>query len=440
VGIGRTAIVPGAVLAIVFLSRLPFLDAGYGIDPDAWRVAGVGREIAQHGDYVASRLPGYPLHEYGAALLHDGGPVALNGATAAFSALAALFLFLIVRALGHGDRIAAVIALTFASTPVVFVFSTQTLDYLWSLAFILGAVCFALRDRPAVAGLCLGMAIGARLTAGAMLLPVALLVVQRAEPERRVRDVAWLAGPALLVGGAWFAPVVAHYGSGFLHFYETGYPTWLQVWNRATSEVWGHQGWLALVIAVLISVVQLFRKRRRISREAWKAPEIVWLVAVALFVVAYLRLPHESGYLIPIVPFVILLLHRALPRVGFVAFCGVVALSSFVEIKSSRLRDGAVLASQRRRDARQQRLAAGIDRARDLDQPSVVVAGAWLPQFRITLGAERVNKAVFVHLLDQKRLDDYLARGYRLYYMPDQRPANERVHGIDLQRYGEPLI
>jgi hypothetical protein len=167
---------------------------------------------------------------------------------------------------------------------------------------------------------------------------------------------------------------------------------------------------------------------------------MVWLMAVVLFIVAYLRLPHESGYLIPIVPFVILLLHRALPRVGFVVFCGVVALSSFVEIKSSRLREGAVLASQRRRDARQQRLAAGIERARDFDQPSVVVAGAWLPQFRITLGAERVNKAVFVHLLDQKGLNDYLARGYRLYYMPDQRPANERVHGIDLQRYGEPLI
>ena len=438
--IGRAAVLPGAVLALVFLSRLPFLDAGYGIDPDAWRVAGVGAEIARDGEYVASRLPGYPLHEYGAALLHDGGAVALNGATAAFSALAALFLFLIVRALGQGDRIAAVIALTFASTPVVFVFSTQTMDYLWSMAFILGAVYFALRDRPAVAGLCLGMAIGARLTAGAMLLPVALLVVQRAEPDRRVRGVAWLAGPALLVGAAWFAPVMGRYGSGFLHFYETGYPTWRQVLNRATSEVWGHQGWLALALAVLISVVLLFRKRRQISREAWKAPEIVWLMVVALFVAAYLRLPHESGYLIPIVPFVILLLHRALPRVVFVAFCGVVALSSYVDIGSSRLRDGAVLASHRRRDARQQRLAAGIERARDFDKPSVVVAGAWLPQFRITLGAERVNKAVFVYLLDQKRLDDYLARGYRLYYMPDQRPANERVHGIDLQRYGEPLI
>ncbi len=438
--IGRTAILPGAVFALVFLSRLPFLDAGYGMDPDAWRVAGVGREIAQHGDYVASRLPGYPLHEYGAALLHDGGPIALNGATAAFSALAALFLFLIVRALGHGDRVAAVIALTFASTPVVFVFSTQTMDYLWSLAFMLGAVFFALRDRPAVAGFCLGMAIGARLTAGAMLLPVALLVVQRAEPDRRVRDVAWLAGPALLVGAAWFAPVVGRYGSGFLHFYETGYPTWQQVLKRATSEAWGHQGWWALAVAVLISVVLLFRTRRGLSREAWKAPELVWLMAVALYVVAYLRLPHESGYLIPIVPFVILLLHRALPRVGFFAFCGVVALSSFVEIGSSRLSKGAVLATQRRRDAQEQRITAGIERARDLEQPSVVVAGAWLPQFRVTLGAQRVNKAVFVYLLDQRGLDDYLARGYRLYYMPDQLRPNARVHGVDLQRYGEPLI
>jgi hypothetical protein len=432
--------VPGAVFALVFLSRLPFLDAGYGMDPDAWRVASVGREIAQSGEYVASRLPGYPLHEYGAALLHDGGPIAQNGATAAFSALAALLLFLIVRALGHGDRVAAVVALTFASTPVVFVYSTQTMDYLWSLAFILGAFFFALRDRPALAGLCLGMAIGARLTAGAMLLPVALLVVQRAEPERRGRHVAWLAGTALFVGAAWFAPVVARYGSGFLHFYESGYPTWQQVLSRATSKVWGHQGWLALALAVVLSVVWLFRKRRLISREAWRAPEIVWLVVVALYVVAYLRLPHEPGYLIPIVPFVILLLYRALPRVGFLAFCVVVALSPYVEIRSSKLSRGAVRASQGRREVQQQRLAAGIERARDFEQPSVVVAGAWLPKFHFTLGAPRVNRAVFVKLLDQRSLDKYLARGYRLYYMPDQRGANVRVHGVDLRRYGEPLI
>jgi hypothetical protein len=252
--------------------------------------------------------------------------------------------------------------------------------------------------------------------------------------------VAWLAGTALFVGAAWFAPVVARYGSGFLHFYESDYPTWQEVLNRATSKVWGHQGWLALALAVLLSVVWLFRKRRLISREAWKAPEIVWLVAVALYVVAYLRLPHESGYLIPIVPFVILLLHRALPRVGFVALCVVVALSSYVDIRSARLGKGAVRASQGRREVQQLRLAAGIERARGFEQPSVVVAGTWLPQFRFTLGAPRVNKAVFIKLLDQRSLDKYLARGYRLYYMPDQRDANARVHGVDLRRYGEPLI
>ncbi|MEP6937397.1 MAG: hypothetical protein ABI871_04945, partial [Chthoniobacterales bacterium] len=51
------------MLVGVALSRLPFLDAGYGVNVDAWRVARAARHIAQTGEYEASRFPGYPVHE-----------------------------------------------------------------------------------------------------------------------------------------------------------------------------------------------------------------------------------------------------------------------------------------------------------------------------------------------------------------------------------------
>ncbi len=53
----------------ILISRFPFIEYGYGIDPDAWRVASVANTIYTTRDYVASRLPGYPVQEITYALL-----------------------------------------------------------------------------------------------------------------------------------------------------------------------------------------------------------------------------------------------------------------------------------------------------------------------------------------------------------------------------------
>src|SRR4051812_38326880 len=56
---------PFFVLAIVFyLARLPYINQGYGTDPDAWRVVMTAQHLWDKGQYFPSRLPGNPLHEY----------------------------------------------------------------------------------------------------------------------------------------------------------------------------------------------------------------------------------------------------------------------------------------------------------------------------------------------------------------------------------------
>src|ERR1043166_6986783 len=66
------------VFLVVLLSRLPFLDAGYGVNVDAWRVALRAVEIAITGDYSVSRFPGYPIQEIVCSWFWRGGPFALN--------------------------------------------------------------------------------------------------------------------------------------------------------------------------------------------------------------------------------------------------------------------------------------------------------------------------------------------------------------------------
>ncbi len=125
------------VVALVFVSRLPFLGAGHGTDPDAWALVDAARSICETGQYTASRLPGYPLPELIGALLWRGGPLVLNGCTALFSAWAAASFIRSAKVLGSADPLLAGLAL--AMTPVVFVNSVNSMDTVWALALILAS-------------------------------------------------------------------------------------------------------------------------------------------------------------------------------------------------------------------------------------------------------------------------------------------------------------
>jgi hypothetical protein len=159
------------------VTRLPFLDAGYGIDPDALRLVNAARAIADSGVYKASRLPGYPVQEYLVAGLLPGGVWAVKAVTAWMSWLSGVFFALSLRAFGNKDS--WLLAAALLSVPVVYINSVCAMDYVWALAFGMPAAFLAIQQRPVLAGVCVGLAIGTRITSGAMLLPVALLLAAK---------------------------------------------------------------------------------------------------------------------------------------------------------------------------------------------------------------------------------------------------------------------
>jgi uncharacterized membrane protein len=116
------------------------------------------------------------------SLFWKEGAVAFNAATAVMSALAVLFFALSMDRLGIAGILEASAALAFA--PVIFVNSTSALDYLWALAFILGGFYFVLERRPILAGIFLGLAIGTRITSGAMVVPLLILIWRTTGPGK----------------------------------------------------------------------------------------------------------------------------------------------------------------------------------------------------------------------------------------------------------------
>ena len=343
--VGDLPLTVGVVLAVcVWLTRLPFVFAGYGTDTDTWKFAIVIREIADTGHYTASRVPGYPLMELACAPLAHLGPWAPNLLSAVAAAACA---WLVARLFArHGARDAALAGAAFAFVPAAYIASTSSIDYLWAIAFLLAAWLDAEDGRVWRAALWLGLAVGVRLTSCLFVLPLGWLVWRHARSGSLPRAVR-LAVIAGLIGVLWYVPVFLRYGWGMFSYSEaggqssalqfvrgmvhpgsSGIPLTLIV-GQGTALLWGVLGAIAMGIAIVAAVVLRGSSMPRALRVP-PAVAVAATLAVALELVLYLRLPHDEGYLLPTVPFVLLALAASLPAAAFRALAVVLIVSPFV--------------------------------------------------------------------------------------------------------------
>ncbi len=323
------------VFLAVLATRVPFLGPGYGLDADAWRVALSARTIADTGAYQYSRMPGHAPHELMVALAPRAPAELWILVTAIVSSLAAALFWQLLGHYGVRDRWLATFA--FALTPVIFIESVEMLDYMWSLACILGATLAILWGRRVLGGALLGLAAGFGITTALMGLPLVLMAIAAPTPADRWRErvvaMAAVAGPAIAVASLCFALPYITYGSGFLSA-PAGNETSLIVaaWI-ASVGVWGIPGAAVLVVVAAVTLWSLARGRQHNpSMSARPGPVVItaWVSALILYALFYLKIRGEPSKLIPIVPFVLLLLARWADRRGFVIMCVALIISPFV--------------------------------------------------------------------------------------------------------------
>jgi hypothetical protein len=419
-----------AIFVLVLLSRLPFLDAGYGANVDAWRVARVAREIATTGAYSMSRFPGYPVQEIICSWFWRGGPYLLNGLTALLSAIAVAAFVLIARKLEY--RATWLAGLALAATPIFFVSSVCSKDYIWALAFVLLGFLSVLHERPVLAGILLGLAAGCRITSLAMALPLALILLGETPPRARwavsLKFLLITALASVLV----FSPVWLRYGTRFFAFYENhAGPDWLTVLTRGTLEVWGTMGLVGLAIAAS----SLFWERTKSKLpNKWIVP--AFLVAIVIYLGAYLRLPDQAGYLLPIVPFILLLAEQFAPLRVFQVLCLCLLVSPFVSISPKGLAEGPIFADRLERLQTMSRIRDFLAYAETLPGHNTFVVGGWEPQIAVMAPELLSARNHYVYLLNAHELSLALENSDRVFYLPLMREFNYRVHGLDLARHG----
>ena len=445
----------------ILLSRVPFLSEGFGLDGDSWSVVLRAKQLHDTGLYEVSRLPGYPVQEWLSSLVVSSGPFAVNLLSALFSVVAVVFFVLTLKALRFKRPYLAGIAL--AAVPVFYIHSTTAIDYNYALAFILGSLLFIIKDRIILAGVFLGIAVGCRITSGAMLLPFAILMLKPDGVKANVMRIFKLGLPALLLAALLFYPVFRIHGWGFFNFYDVPYPSIPKVLYKFAIEVWGVIGLVALLIVTCLLFLpnRLIKRQYLFPRSVNEKYVIAWLVAIDLYIIAFLKLPMEAGYLIPIVPFVILIFGKYLYDKAFIFLCWMLIISPFFATISPNDRldastpsplsfsfnaasenlnfdilKGPIISYNSRRGNGIKFVENILSSMDTVSTKSVLVSGRWYYQLIVEQGDTMKDNMLFKSYLNEDEAVYFFAKGYEIYYMPMQDVFNKKMLGIDLSIYG----
>lgn len=454
-----------AALAVAYLlSRAPYIGISYGTDPDAWRIALSGHWLWEQGEFYPSRLPGYPIPELAYASVVNGGPTATNALTVLVSLVGLWFFAAIVRELELPNR--GLLVAAFAFTPLLWINSMTTMDYMWALTFTMASYWALLRRNGFLAALLLGLAVGSRSTSVIMLVPFCVYLWRdHAAGEIRPFIVTVLSVAIL----AWI-PVYWKYGTDFLNFYDTdvGYLNVLRLLGKDCLGLLGAGG---VVAASVISLPALAKLPRDVLRDRQVC---TWVLAIAVTVISFLRLPHEAAYLIPLYPFGFLLMARYFRTPVLAGALALIVLAGFVDLTSpgdeinseaftnAQIGRGLVLSNAETMRT-QLDFVDGIERL-DVPDSTVVSLGFIYPQFavrnrdRLTLGMIRrdndsisqlsdlgkaedpARRIIYVWLLDYDDFEEYRREGYQFMYTLDAGRSTQALYGYRPALYGAKLI
>lgn len=450
-----------AALAVLYVvSRVPWLDLGYGTDPDAWRVALSGEYLLSEGEYFPSRLPGFPLHEFVTLPLLPLGWVWTNLSTVLVS-VAGVYLFArIARELDLPYK--GLLTLGFAFTPLLWINSVATMDYMWALTFLLACYLALMKERTLLGGLALGLAVGFRLTS-LWAAPAFLLWLWR---ERRLREGLPFAAVLALTSVVVYAPVLARYGLDAFNFYDAKI-SFLSFLRLLGKDTLGILGALAVLGGVAASLPRLTRLPRDLPGDSHA---VLWVAMGALFFVSFSRLPHEVAYLIPVFPFAFFFMARYFHRAVLAGVVAAIVLAGFVDVTSpgdeinretftnARVGQGMLLSDVDTLKNQQ----AFADELADAEMPphSVVLTGFIYPQLvmrykdRLDIGilerdydaismlsdrgqaVDRERDIRYVWLLKYDAFQELSRQGYSFFFVQDAGKSSAAVFGYRPAYFG----
>lgn len=436
--ITRSAAVLLIATTAVFASRLPFIATGFGSEPDSYLLSIAANKIASTGTYTASRMPGYPVPELALSRIIHLGPLASNLISVVLSAIDFLLLALILRKWKIPHSL--LVSLAFAFTPIVYVNSTSTMDYVWALTFVLVSVILVQRSRLLLAGVALGVAAGCRMPSVLMTIPILVYwIMEHRRSPRCPREIILFLSGVTAAGLLCFLPVLLRYGFGFLSV-AAGYPRLLRILANLSARLWGVIGCIAFLI-----LVPYLRKGLGACRQAMRTPTeapVVFFMITAILIhgIVFVLIPHEAAYLIPAVPWILALTARFFPQRAPVRIALVLLIVSPFLLSADKGGFewyGPIFRDHRNRVSRAAETDDIVGRAGELEEKTLVVAGYMWPLLHHRVRSDRVGNTRFVEKIRSiEEFADYVNQGYRIYYLQDMDRYMKLAFGVEIAALG----
>lgn len=303
---------------VFFLSRIPFLNLGFGNDPDAWRIANSAFDLNHFLIYHTSRFPGYPLPEYVNSIFINYGWLATNSITMILTLISVLVFAKILKELEVENK--GLIVITFAFLPILWINSVNTMDYMWAVTFIIISWYFILKKQYLMAGLMMGLAIASRPTSAILLIPFIYLILTESEIKKGL----YFLFTSLAVSIALFSPLIFQYGIGFISFY----PTVVYI-NTVFNDFISSFG----LLAVLVFIVLLVKSPKKAYNSIKTDNNVKFaLFMVLLIIVLFIGSPYDTAYLLPAIPFALYFLSKVGSKRIFNILCIFLILNSFISV------------------------------------------------------------------------------------------------------------
>lgn len=310
-------------LILIFLvSRAPFINMGFSAftsptDLDVLAVVNSAHLLRYEHVYAVSRFPGSPFYEIINSLLIGGGWIATNAATAIVSLISIILFGKILKILEIKYK--ALLLVTFAFTPVIWINSTITMDYMWGLMFILLAFYLMFIEKYYFAGIALSFAIGSRITSLVIIIPLLYWMLHR---KCNVKTISAFLGITTIASLAIFSPLIYKYGFEFLK-YSPREITFNEVFNGITTQLLSVPAIILLLLAFVIA--------RDIPKNdfSYNLSLSVLLVYALLFIYH----PAKPAYLIPAVPWGLVALSKSFSRIAVISLCFLIVLNGIISVE-----------------------------------------------------------------------------------------------------------
>ena len=435
----KTHKLPLFVFSIIILSRVILVWNSLGIDADGWRVVKSGFLFAKTGIYEPSRFPGYPVPEffYGIVYLFNISNFGIINLFTVIVFMAGLFYFYKILRREIKTEYALLIITAFAFTPSIYINSISTMDYLWSLSFIIISFYYLLKGNYNPAGLLLGIASGCRPTAILFLIPY-IYYIRQIKGSYFNKYLLRLSALAVLTAAVIFSPLYIKYGLEVLTSYPAHYPSVLLMLGRIFIKNIGIPGTLALFVFIPLAV---YKGKKNTLYDQNKTLINTCLLILAVYIILFLKLPSGGAYLIPAIPFLFIVLYYFFPRSLFVSFCLLTILSSFVlnyDLGGFSVKGPIVMEVEKRWEESKyiKQFYSQINQYKD---STIILAESYNPKIEVYGMLNRLNipgNIIVVDGLSYDSLVYYHKRNFSIYSLKGVEKNMKEIYGYSVSDYG----